>query len=314
MEWRLTMTVVCVVAAMAAALAAAAGYIAIRYRRQVKSICRQLQFIKNHQTNMKLSADGRYFGMEPLAEEINALLLETEEKQRAVETQETVIKETITNLSHDIRTPLTSLDGYVQLLEESGSKEEQERYIGIIRRRIGALREILDELFLYARLQDHAYLPAMELVELNRIVYDTVFSFYEDCKARGLEPQVSVCDERVSTYGNEMMIGRMLQNIIKNSLEHGKKEVIIRLTADEKRIIFSCSNKAEHAEQIDIDRVFERFYQADSARANSSTGLGLSIARGLAEKMGAAINASLENGMFTVAVAFERFGENLGKS
>lgn len=304
MEWILTITAVCVAAAMAAAWS-----IAIRYRRQVKSICRQLQFIIDHQTNMKLSADGRYFGMEALADKINTLLLETEEKRRTVQTQETVIRETITNLSHDIRTPLTSLDGYVQLLEDSDSKDEQARYIGIIRKRIEALRGILDELFLYAKLQDNAYLPAMEHVELNRIVYDTVFSFYEDCKARGLEPQVSVCEAHVYTCGNETMIGRMLQNIIKNSLEHGKKDVRIQLAAEEKKIIFFCANKVEHAEQIDIDRVFERFYKADSARANSSTGLGLSIAHSLAEKMGAEMSASLEEDQFTVTVMFERAEE-----
>lgn len=302
MEWILTIIAVCV--------AAAAGSIAVRYRRQVKSICRQLQFIKNHQTNMKLSADGRCFGMGALADEMNGVLLETEEKRQAVEAQETVIRETITNLSHDIRTPLTSLDGYVQLLEESTSKEEQARYIGIIRSRIEALRGILDELFLYAKLQGSAYLPALECVELNRIVYDTVFSFYEDCKARGMEPQVSVCEERVFTYGNETMIGRMLQNMIKNSLEHGKRDVRIRLEAEDKRIVFSCANKVEHAEQIEIDRVFERFYRADSARANNSTGLGLSIARSLAEKMGADMSASLENDMFTVTVFFDRMEED----
>ncbi len=304
MEWILTITVVCMTAAMATAWS-----IAIRYRRQVKSICRQLQFINNHQTNMKLTADGSYFGLETLADEMNALLLETEEKRRAVQAQETVIRETITNLSHDIRTPLTSLDGYVQLLEESDSKDEQARYIGIIRKRIEALRGILDELFLYAKLQDNAYLPTMERVELNRIVYDTVFSFYEDCKARGLEPQVSVCEARVYTCGNETMIGRMLQNIIKNSLEHGKKDVRIQLASEEKKIIFSCANKVEHAEQIDIDRVFERFYKADSARANSSTGLGLSIAHSLAEKMGAVMRASLEEDRFMITVVFDRAEE-----
>ncbi|MCM1537991.1 MAG: HAMP domain-containing histidine kinase [bacterium] len=306
MEGIWIIAVVCLAAAMITAWC-----IVIRYRRQVNSICRQLQFIKNHQTNMKLSADGMQFGMGRLAEEVNGLLTGTEEKRRAVETQETVIKETITNLSHDIRTPLTSLDGYVQLLEESDSKEEQARYIGIIRRRIEALRGILDELFLYTRLQDNAYAPSMERVELNRLVCDAAFSFYEDCRARGLEPQVSVCEERVYTRGNETMIVRMLQNIIKNSLEHGKADVRIRLTAEGQRVIFSCANRVEHAEEIDVERVFERFYRADKARANSSTGLGLSIARGLAEKMNAKMSASLEDGLFTVTAVFERLEEEL---
>lgn len=310
MEWIWTAAAVCMTIVIAV-MAAAAGMIVIRYQRQVDSICRQLQFIKSHQTNMKVTADGMRFGMGRLADELNDLLLETDEKRRNVESQETVIRETVANLSHDIRTPLTSLDGYVQLLEEDLSGEDQTRYIGIIRKRIAALRGILDELFLYAKLQDNAYLPEMERVELNQIVYDTVFSFYEDCKSRGLEPQISVCEERVYTNGNEMMIGRMLQNMIKNSLEHGKSDVSICLETRGKQIVFSCANRTEHAEQIDMDRVFERFYRADGARtvgaqAHSSTGLGLSIARSLAEKMGAVMSASLDEDVFTVTVFFNR--------
>lgn len=313
MEWLWIFAAVCMTV-----MAAAAGCMMIRYRRQMKSVCRQLQFIKSHQTNMKVTADGMWFGMGLLADELNELLVETEEKRREVQTQEKVIRETVTNLSHDIRTPLTSLDGYVQLLEEAASGEDQARYIGIIRKRIGALREILDELFLYAKLQDNAYQPDLTCVELNRIVYDTVFSFYEDCKVRGLEPQIAVCEERVCTNGNELMIGRILLNMIKNSLEHGKDDVRISLETRDRQIIFSCANRTEHAEQIDMDRVFERFYRADSARttgtsAKSSTGLGLSIARSLAEKMEAVMSASLDGDIFTVTVVFDRIEAEQGK-
>ncbi len=260
---------------------------------------------------MKVTADSMWFGMGRLADELNELLVESEEKRREVQTQEKVIRETVANLSHDIRTPLTSLDGYVQLLEEAVSGEDQARYITIIRKRLESLRGILDELFLYAKLQDNAYQPELTCVELNRIVYDTVFSFYEDCKARGLEPRITVCEERVYTNGNEMMIGRMLLNMIKNSLEHGRDDVRISLEARERQIVFSCANRTENAEQIDIDRVFERFYRADNARttgasAKSSTGLGLAIARSLAEKMGAVMSASLDGDVFTVTVVFDR--------
>lgn len=313
MEWLWIFAAVCMTV-----MATAAGCMMIRYRRQMKSVCRQLQFIKSHQTNMKVTADGMWFGMGLLADELNELLVETDEKRREVQTQEKVIRETVTNLSHDIRTPLTSLDGYVQLLEEAASGEDQARYIGIIRKRIGALREILDELFLYAKLQDNAYQPDLTCVELNRIVYDTVFSFYEDCKVRGLEPQIAVCEERVYTNGNELMIGRILLNMIKNSLEHGKDDVRISLETRDRQIIFSCANRTEYAEQIDMDRVFERFYRADSARttgtsAKSSTGLGLSIARSLAEKMGAVMSASLDGDIFTVTVVFDRIEAEQGK-
>ncbi len=93
--------------------------------------------------------------------------------------------------------------------------------------------------------------------------------------------------------------------------EHGRDDVRISLEARERQIVFSCANRTENAEQIDIDRVFERFYRADNARtigasAKSSTGLGLAIARSLAEKMGAVMRASLDGDVFTVTVVFDR--------
>lgn len=293
-------------AVSATAAAVAAGIIAFMYRRQVEKICRQLQFVREHRTNMKLSADELLGGIEKLVDEINLILYETQEKQRMAQEHETAIHETITNLSHDIRTPLTSLDGYFQLLTESDSGEERARYSEVIRKRIAALRGILEELFTYAKLQDKEYQPALEQIEINQIVYDVVFSFYEDCKARGMEPQVDICEERVSICGDGAVIARMLQNIIKNSLEHGKKDVQIRLKLMEEQVIFSCANDVENAENIDLNRVFDRFYKADASRSVSSTGLGLAIAKGLAEKIGAQIRAELAEGMFVVTVVFAR--------
>ncbi len=288
----------------AAILAAAAVITAAAYRRQVRKICRQLRFVREHRTNMKISAGEPFRSLEQLIDEINVLLFETQEKQRSAQEKETAIRETITNLSHDIRTPLTSLDGYFQLLEESASAKERERYTQIIQRRIAVLRGILDELFTYAKLQDEEYQPAFAPLYLNAIVYDTVLSFYEDCKARGMEPKIDICGERIWIQGDEALVGRMLQNIIKNSLEHGKNDVRIGLEAKKDRAVFFCANDTEHAEEIDITRVFDRFYKADAARGGSSTGLGLAIARGIAEKIGAKIRAQVSEHTFTVTVEF----------
>ena len=111
------------------------------------------------------------------------------------------LKETITNLSHDIRTPLTSLDGYFQLLQQSDSEEERRKYVGIIQSRISSLKEMLEELFTYTRLQDADYELEMERIDFGKCAYDTVFSFYDEFQNRGIEPQVDFFAAAISLSG-----------------------------------------------------------------------------------------------------------------
>ena len=106
--------------------------ILILYRRQVKNTCRQLAFLKANQTNLRITLDFPFKDLEELADSINDILDLSREIKNTSQQSENNLKETITNLSHDIRTPLTSLDGYFQLLSQSESEEEQQHYIAVI--------------------------------------------------------------------------------------------------------------------------------------------------------------------------------------
>lgn len=274
------------------------------YRRQVKTACRQLAFLKSHQTNLRLTASLPCRELNELTDQINELIDRSRQISLDSRKRETDLKETIANLSHDIRTPLTSMDGYFQLLLESGSEEERNHYISVIQTRIESLKNMLEELFTYTRLQDTDYKLETEEMDFGKCVCSTVFSFYDDFQKKGIEPSADFCSGHLMINGNEEAVRRTLQNLIRNALVHGQSQISLSLFCRGGRAGFRCSNDTEHPEEIDISQIFSRFYKADAARTHTSAGLGLSIAKGLTERMGGSISAALEDNLFTVEILF----------
>ena len=278
--------------------------ILILYRRQVRKTGRQLEFLKDRRTNLRLTSDLPLKEFNELIDGINEVIDQSREVRESAQHNEMQLKETITNLSHDIRTPLTSLDGYFQLLQQSDSEEERRKYVGIIQSRISSLKEMLEELFTYTRLQDADYELETERIDFGKCAYDTVFSFYDEFQNRGIEPQVDFCGGHLFVRGNEEAVRRALQNLIRNALVHGHTGISLELFEENGKAVFRCSNDVAHPEEIDIERVFSRFYKADSARTHTSTGLGLSIAKGLVERTDGEIRAELEGECFVVEILF----------
>lgn len=291
-------------AIVATVVAVIAFSILIFYRRQVKMICRQLSFLNEHQTNMRLTSNLPFKELYELVDDINNFLDLSQEIRKSAHQSENSLKETITNLSHDIRTPLTSMDGYFQLLIQSDSEEDRQHYIDIIRSRITSLKDMLEELFTYTKLQNDSYELEVESLDFAKSVFDTVFSFYDEFQKKDIEPKIDFCEGHLFIAGNHEAVRRALQNVIKNALEHGQKKIVLELKEENNQAIFRCLNGVENANDIDMEQVFSRFYKADSARSNTSTGLGLSIAKGLIEKMGGSIKASLDNEMFAIEISF----------
>lgn len=275
------------------------------YRRQVKTTCRHLAFLKENETNLRLRGELPFRELNELADEVNEVLDMTWKLRKETRQGSQNLKEAITNISHDIRTPLTSLDGYFQLLSTAETEEERKQYLAVIRGRIQSLKSMLEELFTYTKLQNESFVLDLEPVDFKKCVCDTLFSFYNDFSDRGITPEVGLCEERINIQGNQEAVYRLVQNILKNVLEHGREEVKIGLYLEEMRVCFLCENKVEHPEEIDISQVFSRFYKADPARTHSSTGLGLAIAKGLAEKLGGSMKAELVEDKFRLSVWFE---------
>lgn len=276
----------------------------LKYQRQVKDICRQLAFLIKNDSNMLITSDIETGGIGKLRDLLNELLsLRRGEKSR-YEEKEKMISEIYTSLSHDIRTPLTSLDGYFQLLETTQEPGEQSRYIRIIQERISSLKEMLEELFLFAKLKNDSYQIDISLCCFSSILKETVFSYYDEWQRSGIEPEIQIPEERLYFMGNEQSLRRLIQNVIKNGLDHGKDRIGIRLCREEGMLCLKINNQTDHPEKIDISRVFERFYKSDGARSRTSSGLGLSIARELAVRMGGKMEAGICEDQFWIEAEF----------
>ena len=275
-----------------------------KYQRQVKDICRQLAFLMKHDSNMLIHREFGLGRIGMLSDRLNDLLeLRRKEKQYYQE-KETLIADTYTNLSHDIRTPLTSLDGYFQLMEACENVEEQRRYLNIIHERIHSLNEMLEELFMFTKLKNESYRLELTSCCINRILKETVFSYYDEWVRREIQPDIQITEEQLYIDGNKQGLSRIIQNVIKNGLDHGEKKIRIVLKREQNQAVLRISNQVIASEKIDIEHVFDRFYKADAARSKTSTGLGLSIAREFVRRMNGEIGAKIEENEFIVEMSF----------
>ncbi len=276
----------------------------VRYRRQIKDICRQMSFLEEEQSNKLVTIQYATKEFEDLAGHINVLNEKCRKQVWEYRQKDERLKEAITNLSHDIRTPLTSLGGYFDLLCDCEEEQDEERYQQIIRERIQTLETMLEELFTYTKLQNDAYVLELQKENITKIVCDNILSFYQEIKKRKIEPDIRVEEDNVWIWGNQTAAARIIQNIIRNALLHGSGGLEIRAGRENRIYSFECSNTVENPEEIDVEQVFTRFYKSDSARQAASTGLGLAITKELTERMGGTICARLEGNCFCIRVEF----------
>lgn len=295
------MAVVCIILAVAAMIGSG---MAAYYRQQIKSIVRQLSFLNCHETNMMITGDYGTGCVADLIGELNTMIDCTAALRKAGADSERHMKDTIMNLSHDIRTPLTSLDGYFQLLLRSEQPAEQQQYAAIINNRLLSLKEILDELFTYAKLTNKSYEIELTACHIKEILLSVIFSFYEDFKHSGIEPQIDLPQRDIVIFANEAALRRVFQNILKNGLEHGKEKISVQSVLSGHNIEICFRNDYRSSTPIDAGRVFDRFYKADDARSRTSTGLGLPIAKELVHRMNGSISAAARNDIFTIKVSF----------
>ncbi len=277
--------------------------ILLNYRRQVKKICRRLAFVLENESNALLENAYSFKEMRELSDIVNGVLIDCRKNRIKYHRKDKNIKETITGLSHDIRTPLTSLDGYFQLLEQAKDAEEKEHYDLIIQNRIRDLSDMLEELFTFAKLQNDVYEFESEECCINTILCDTLLGFYDDFTNAGITPDINIPDDSFISICSKSAMKRIFRNIIKNVLVHGSESFTVSLITENglNRICFK--NQCKDAEKIDVEHVFDRFYKADKARSEISTGLGLAIAKELTEKTGGTISASIDEG-FVIELSF----------
>lgn len=274
----------------------------LKNKIEIKKITKQVDFIKNHETNKLLTGGGNNTEINALINQMNQLILLQREIAKEYQIKDEGFKEALTNISHDIRTPLTSLTGYFQLLVETEDEAERKKYLAIIQTRIGHLRNILEDLFTYTKIQDHHYQLQQKNCDLTRILQKNLLSYYEEFNRKNIEPQLILSNKPLIVLSNQVALDRIFSNLINNSLNHGKNYVGIRLVEEKEQVMIVFENDVEEGVVIDLENVFTRFYKSDPARTVNSTGLGLTIVKDFVESMDGSIQASMNRNIFRIQI------------
>ncbi|WP_152524859.1 HAMP domain-containing sensor histidine kinase [Clostridium sp. Ade.TY] len=255
--------------------------------KNIKALRFDVKKLNNRNTNELLKVKYPSLELEKLIVEINKNIIlrkETEEKYRCMDLE---LRQAIANISHDLRTPLTSIIGYVQLLKDDNvDKQLKEEYLNIIEKRSIVLKNLISSFYDLSRLQANEYDLDIEKVNLNNILCEIIAAFYEEISSKGIEPNINIDENLCKVYGDVKAINRIFTNLIQNILKYAKDSVSISLEKEGDYIITKFSNSTSEIEEIDVDRIFERFFTVDRMRTGQNTGLGLAITKILVEKQG----------------------------
>ncbi len=284
----------------------ALAFILISLLSQMRSIRSQVHFISRNETRKRLTFYGKSRSFRRLASDINEILDTYDERHEKILREDKEIKDTLTNMSHDIRTPLTSLKGYFELLEQTDDPEERRKYSSIITGRIDSLSEILETMFLYTKVSNVNFKISIDPIECSKIILETLFEYYDDFQDKGFEVDVDV-DEGIRILGNEQSLKRIMQNLIRNSLVHGGGDVKLSVKRDEqgKKVVITLDNLLLEGQNPDPKKVFDRYYKGDASRHTGSSGVGLSVVKKLVESMSGDISAVVSDGRFKIAMSFK---------
>lgn len=267
-------------------------------RRAASEIAEAFSARLREDTNTLIDISSRDRKMRALAEAVNRELKLLRRQRQQFVNGDRELKEAVAGVSHDLRTPLTAIYGYLELLEREELSPEAARYVARIRGRAEALRELMEELFRYSVVASTPEVSP-EPVNLCRVLEESLISFYGSFTGQGIEPEVTIPEEEIRRNLDPTALTRIFGNIIGNAIKYSDGDFAVTLTPDG---TVTFANTAAALSSVDVGKLFDRFFTVDSAR--KSTGLGLSIAKLLTERMHGTIGAEYAEGKLVITVRF----------
>lgn len=275
-------------------------------RSNVSSVANRLNNINSTKTNSKILISSTDKLIKSLALAINTSLDEKQETENEYKRMDLELRQAIANISHDLRTPLTSIMGYMQLIEDDSLLEaERKQYIDIVKSRSKSLQLLISGFYDLSRLEAKEYKFELKSLNLYNIICDITASYYNDFLNSGIEPNISLEENTKLVISDENAVRRIFSNLIQNMLKYGKKEVSISLKQHNGYVSTVFRNEASDLKEGDVPRLFNRFFTGDRTRTNKSTGLGLAITKQLVEQMGHVISAELIDGELSIEIRWK---------
>lgn len=248
-------------------------------------------------TLIDISSTDKY--MQNLANAINIQLRKLREERHRFKQGDTELKNAVTNISHDLRTPLTAICGYLDLLEQEEKSETVTAYLEIIRKRAELLTQLTEELFRYSVIISDKNDAERKPVVINGVLEESVAAFYAILNEQGISPNIQMPETKVIRILDRSALTRVFSNLLNNAMKYSDGDLDVTLL-DTGEIIFA--NTAPGLTEVQVGKLFDRFYTVEAAR--KSTGLGLAIARTLIEQMDGTITAKYENGRLSIHILF----------
>lgn len=287
---------VCVILLVLCALSLA---IAAAYAQEMRRVTRFLTG-SDPTSNERLSVSSSLPGCMPLVRALDERLEADRARDRARRMEEQRFQEGLAALSHDIRTPLAGAKGYLQLAAEETDEEAREACLDAAAKRLGAMQDLLDQLFSYVRSMDALSVEELRETDAVALLESVLAGAYPLFEAHSMELELVSCSQPFIVEADPEALKRVLENVVRNAVEHG--EGALRIVREGAALSFS--NGLDAHRQVDASRVFDRFYQADASRGGGNAGLGLPTVRNLCNAMGIHVSADASEGTFTLRLLF----------
>lgn len=251
----------------------------------------------------RLSLDFREKALMELVDELNQLIDAFEAKNRQAKQMEENVKLSIAGLSHDLRTPLTSINGYVQLLHVTTEEKKKGHYLKVIEQSVQRLIEMTDQFYDLARMETNQKEIVLASLSLSNLVEDIFLSFYEQFEEKRIDLQFSEQRHDRQIIADQLMLTRVLQNIVQNILRYARSKAVISYENEENEFILCVENDIKLDSKMAVEKVFMRFYTEVTSRTNTeASGLGLYLSKQLVEKMNGKMEAELNGNWFILKI------------
>lgn len=275
--------------------AVAAIYFAVRFYALRSAIYRaeeELGEINGHiSQNHVLRTDVPDRALDKLLRTANDTLATIRSERVVYTAREREFRSQIEAISHDLRTPLTVIIGYLKLMEPTGDEA-----LGRVLRKACSMQKLVEEFYEYSRIICGDYPLSPAFIDAGRIIRE---SFSDNClllEERGLDIKVDLCDRPAEVFADQRALERIVVNLIQNAARYAEKTFSLSLDTGDGKVMATFENDANGLTKADADRLFERFYTADGSRGSGGTGLGLTIAQNLARRSGGELTAELTDG------------------
>ena len=284
------------------ALACASVYLIVKIRlleHGLRDISDELSDILSEDTNRLISVSSGNRALREFASGLNRELGDLKKLRRKYQNGDRELKDAVTNISHDLRTPLTAVCGYLELLRREEKSEAVGRYLGYIENRAEAMKRLTEELFRYSVIISTSEDMTFEPVDIRAAAEECIAEFYGALVGRGIEPNISLPDGKIIRTLNREAVCRVYGNILSNALKYSDGDLVI--TMDEHGTA-TFKNTAKNLGGVEVGKLFDRFFSVEAAQ--NSTGLGLAISKTLVELMGGEITADYEDETLSITVSW----------